>query len=129
MVAAVATEDPEVAANRADEPILECIKPPGNHPSHFTMLSYIRSVMPARSKISPIITNIGIATSKKSVEVCHAKSEIARYSGMGLSVYCRIRPNQPSEAAIGTDSPIKPNKIKSVLKSIRLNRFVFDLFV
>ena len=47
----------------------------------------------------------------------------------GLSVYCRIRPNQPSEAAIGTDSPIKPNKIKSVLKSIRLNRFVFDLFV
>ena len=39
-----------VAAKSAEEPTFECISPPGSQPSHLTMPSYIRSVMPARRR-------------------------------------------------------------------------------
>ena len=34
IVAAVATLDPEVAANKAQAAMLECIRPPGSHETH-----------------------------------------------------------------------------------------------
>ncbi len=47
MVAAVATLDPEVAANMADVPIFACIRPPGNQESHLSNALYVRSAIPA----------------------------------------------------------------------------------
>jgi len=37
MVAAVATDEPEVAANMAHAPMLACISPPGSQESHWAM--------------------------------------------------------------------------------------------
>lgn len=62
----VATEDPDVAANSAEEPKLECINPLDSQLTKVTMPSYMRAAMQARSS-----TNIGIATKRKSVPVCH----------------------------------------------------------
>ena len=66
-VAAVAMDDPDVAANSVLAPILECISPPGSQDSQFDSAPYIFSAIPARSRISPIMMNSGIATRMKSM--------------------------------------------------------------
>ena len=81
MVAAVATLEPEVAANMAQAAILECIRPPGSHGIHNTSALYIRSAMPERNKISPSSTKNGIATSRKLFEVAQLISPMASDSG------------------------------------------------
>ena len=81
MVAAVATLEPEVAANMAQAAMLECIRPPGSHGTHSTSALYMRSAMPDRSRISPSSTKNGIATSRKLFEVPQAISPIASESG------------------------------------------------
>ncbi len=48
MVAAVATEEPEVAANSAEVPILACKRPPGSQESHLFKALYVFSAIPAR---------------------------------------------------------------------------------
>ena len=53
IVAAVATLDPDTEPNSAQEPMLECIRPPGSHDSHCTRAAYMRSAVPLRSRISP----------------------------------------------------------------------------
>ena len=53
MVAAVATLDPDTEPNSAQEPMFECIRPPGSHDSHCTSALYMRSAIPLRSRISP----------------------------------------------------------------------------
>ena len=78
MVAAVATLEPEVAANIAQAAMLECISPPGSHGTHSTSALYMRSAMPERSRISPSSTKNGIATSRKLFDVAHAISPMAR---------------------------------------------------
>ena len=83
MVAAVATDEPEVAANRAQEPMLECMSPPDSQDSHCTMAAYMRSAMPERSRISPISTNSGMAISRNSMLFSQATSPSARNSGIG----------------------------------------------
>src|SRR2546422_7080577 len=65
MVAAVATLEPEVAANMAHAAMFECISPPGSQGTHSTSALYMRSAMPERSRISPSSTKNGIATSRK----------------------------------------------------------------
>ena len=81
MVAAVATLEPEVAANIAQAAMLECISPPGSHGTHSTSALYMRSAMPERSRISPSSTKNGIATRRKLFEVPQAISPIASESG------------------------------------------------
>ena len=81
-VAAVATLEPEVAANMAQEPIFECISPPGSQDSHCASAAYIRAAMPERSSSSPSRMNIGIAMSRNSVPFCQNASPIARCSGI-----------------------------------------------
>ena len=81
MVAAVATLEPEVAANIAQAAMLECISPPGSHGIQSTSASYMRSAMPERSRISPSSTKNGIATSRKLFDVPQAISPIASDSG------------------------------------------------
>jgi hypothetical protein len=81
MVAAVATLEPEVAANIAQAAMLECIRPPGSQGTHSTSALYMRSAVPERSRISPSSTKKGIATSRKLFDVAHAISPSASESG------------------------------------------------
>jgi hypothetical protein len=81
MVAAVATLEPEVAANIAHAAMFECINPPGSHGIHNTRALYMRSAMPERSSTSPSSTNNGIATSRKLFDVAHAISPSASDNG------------------------------------------------
>ena len=81
MVAAVATLEPEVAANMAQAAMLECIRPPGSHDTQCVSAAYIRSAMPERSSTSPSRMNSGMATRMKSVEADQAISPIARDTG------------------------------------------------
>ena len=77
MVAAVATDEPEVAANSAQEPTFECMRPPGSQDSRCASAPYMRSAMPERSRISPISSRPG--------EVCGAlPGAIARARGPGI---------------------------------------------
>src|SRR5712671_1719369 len=50
-------EDAEVAAKRAQQPILVCSRPPGSRPSQADRAAYMRSAMPLRSSSSPSSTN------------------------------------------------------------------------
>ena len=81
IVAAVATLDPEVAANIAHAAMLECMSPPGSHGIQSTSAPYMRSAMPERSRISPSRTKNGMATSRKLFDVAQAISPIASESG------------------------------------------------
>ncbi len=81
IVAAVATLEPETAANSVQVPMFECMSPPGSQESQWVIAAYMRSAMPERSRISPRSTNKGIANRMKSVETDQAVSPIARCSG------------------------------------------------
>ena len=83
IVAAVATDDPDVAANIAQAAMFECIKPPGSQGIHFTSAAYIRSAIPDRSRISPSNTKNGIATNRNAFAVAQETSPIAKVNGNG----------------------------------------------
>ena len=53
MVTAVATLEPEIAANIEHAATFECMSPPGSQETHCTSALYMRSAMPERSTISP----------------------------------------------------------------------------
>ena len=65
MVAAVATDEPDTAANIAEAPMFVCSSPPGSGLSQSDSERYMRSVKPPRTSNSPSSTNSGIATSTK----------------------------------------------------------------
>ena len=65
MVAAVATDEPDTAANIAEAPMLVCSRPPGSGFSQSDSERYMRSVKPPRTSNSPSSTNSGTATSTK----------------------------------------------------------------
>ncbi len=67
MVAAVATDDPDTAANIADAPMLVCNRPPDIWPSQSESDVYMRSVTPLRSRISPSRMKSGTAVMMKSL--------------------------------------------------------------
>lgn len=71
MVAAVATEDPEIAAKIEHAPMLECSRPPGKGASQSDKVRYIRSVTPARTRISPSRMNKGMQVRMKSLSTPH----------------------------------------------------------
>ncbi len=81
MVAAVATDEPEMAANMAHEPTFECMRPPGSHDSQCVAAAYMLSAMPERSMISPNRMNSGMATRMTSVEDTQPISPMARLRG------------------------------------------------
>src|SRR5690554_1649728 len=106
-VAAVATLEPEVAANKALAPILACINPPGSHDSHRLMALYILSARPERSKISPSIMKSGMATRRNSLLVAQDISPMARESGSIEYRGSRISPSRPRAAPTGMLMPIR----------------------
>ena len=119
MVAAVATDEPEVAANSAQEPTFECMRPPGSQDSHCASAPYMRSAMPERSRISPISMNSGIAMSRNSMLFSHIMSPSARCRGITEKNCARVRASTPSTAAIGTLRAMSTSRTVRVVPSIQ----------
>ena len=65
IAAAVATEEPEIAANSAQPAMLVCSRPPGMTQTSFDRPRYIRKLRPECCMISAIRMNSGIAVSAK----------------------------------------------------------------
>jgi hypothetical protein len=80
-VAAVATDEPEVAENSAQVPMLVCSRPPGRRPSHTASASNILSAMPPRKRISPSSMNSGMAVITELLSVPHTTPPIISMSG------------------------------------------------
>src|SRR6266568_1571135 len=127
MVAAVATLEPEVAANIAQAAMLECISPPGSHGIHSTSALYIRSAIPERSRISPSSTKNGMATSRKLLDVPQAISPMANESGSGEYTPESVRPRMPRPAATGTASASRPTRMTMVSPSMSACRAFLPL--
>ena len=81
MVAAVATDDPEVAAKMALAAMLVWIRRPGIRANHGARALNSRSLMPERCISSPIMMNMGAAIRMKSFDVFQASSPSAPVSG------------------------------------------------
>ena len=81
IVAALASEDPEVAANTALEAMLVWMSCPGTRANHGASAVNNRSEMPERCINSPIMMNIGAAIRTKSLEWLHASSPAAPVNG------------------------------------------------
>ena len=113
MVAAVATLEPEVAANIAQAAMFECISPPGSQGTQRTSALYMRSAMPERSRISPSSTKNGMATSRKLFDVAHATSPSASVSGSREYISDSASPRKPSAAATGTASASRTIRMES----------------
>src|SRR5918999_4041260 len=107
MVAAVAALDPETAANIAQAAILECRSPLGNGPSQAEIVRYMRSEMPLRTRISPIMMKSGTATSTKLLFVFQAICPSISHSGRSEKTYMRKTPTSPRAAA--TYNPARKN--------------------
>ena len=60
MVAAVATEDPDTAANPAQAPIVAIPRPPGNFRNHLSNVLYKSLVIPELPAKPPITMKRGI---------------------------------------------------------------------
>src|SRR5215210_906956 len=125
MVAAVATLEPEVAANIAQAAMFECMSPPGSQGIHSTSALYMRSAIPERSRISPRSTKNGIATRRKLFDVPQAISPMASESGSFEYIAERNRPRTPRPAATGIASARRPIRIASVTRSISGRPFAF----
>ena len=108
MVAAVATEEPEVAANSAQQPILVCKRPPGRRPSHTANTVYMRSAMPERNRNSPSSTNSGIAVSPFSLIVPQATEAAEFRNAMPNAIMPPARPTSSITAPIGRPTSIRP---------------------
>ena len=67
MVAAVATDEPETAANRVLEAMLVWRSPPGNQRNQSVRARYMPSATPERTSSSPSRMNSGIAVRMKSL--------------------------------------------------------------
>ena len=81
MVAAVATDEPEVAAKMALAAMLVWIRRPGIRANHGASAVNSRSLMPERCINSPIMMNMGAAIRMKSFDVFQASSPSAPVSG------------------------------------------------
>ena len=100
MVAAVATEEPEMAENTAQETMLVCSSPPGRRFSHTFSALYNRSDRPARSRISPISRNSGTATSTKLELGPHSVCPAKFHQGRSLNMKPIRKDRMPRTAAI-----------------------------
>ena len=77
MVAAVATLDPETEPNSAQEPMFECISPPGSQESHWTSALYMRVGDAAAQQDLAEHDVEGMAVRMKLVVVDQASSPMA----------------------------------------------------
>ena len=113
-VAAVATEEPEEAANIAEQPMLACIRPPGSQDNHWITALYIRCAIPARNMISPSRINIGMATSINSLLWCQIKSPSMSDRRPFIKISSRDRLKIPSTAATGTADTTSANSARII---------------
>ena len=81
MVAAEATEDPDVAENSAQDAMLVCSRPPGIQRTHLSSAWNIAPAMPEPSKSSPVRMKSGTATRAKLVDPPQRSSPTAGATG------------------------------------------------
>ncbi len=114
-VAAVATLEPEVAANIPQAAMFECMRPPGSQDTQWTSEPYMRSANPERSRISPSRMNSGTDTSRNSFEADQDTSPSARTRGSWENTCSSIRASTPIDAATGMASAISTSSTVSVV--------------
>src|SRR4030095_5116156 len=115
IVAAVATEDPDVAAKSAQAPMLVCSRPPGIPPRHADSAVDIRSAMPERSRSSPSSTNSGTQVSRFSLSVPQTTGAIESMNGPPNAATPPRMPTAAIETAIGMPTRI----VASISRKIR----------
>src|SRR5436190_9225232 len=108
IVAAVATDDPDVAANKAQQPMLVCKRPPGKRPSHAASVTYILSAMPLRSSSSPSKMNNGIAVSRFSFCTPQTTEAMESMNGRPKASNPPPAPTTNIDTAIGMPTSIIP---------------------
>ena len=106
MVAAVATDEPEVAANSAQHAILVCSSPPGRRDSQAAIAPYMRSAMPLRSSSSPSRMNSGAAVSRLSLRTPHNIAPVVDRKGTPKTMTPAPAPTRTIDTAIGRPSSI-----------------------
>ena len=84
MVAAVATLEPDTAANTAQPAVAACASPPGSGRSTLAMIENSSLVIPLRTSTTAISTLSGTAVNEKLLTPAQARS--ARVSGNGTGV-------------------------------------------
>ncbi len=89
MVAAVATDEPEVAAKIADAAMFVWISRPGTRANHGVSAVNSRSLIPERCINSPIMMNMGAAMRMKSFDEFQAISPSAPVIGKKANFACR----------------------------------------
>ncbi len=109
IVAAVATDEPDVAANSAHAPMFVCSRPPGSPPSHAESATYIRSAMPERSSNSPSSTNSGMQVSRFSLSVPQTTGAIESMNGAPNAPMPPRMPTAAMHTAIGRPKSIIPS--------------------
>ena len=109
IVAAVATDEPEVAANSAHAPMLVCSRPPGSPPSHAESAVYMRSAMPERSSSSPSSTNSGMQVSRFSLSVPQTTGAMESMNGAPKAATPPRMPTAAIDTAIGMPTSIIPS--------------------
>ncbi len=117
MVAAVAALEPETAANRAQEAMLECKRPPGMGDNQFDRIRYMRSAIPLRTRISPIIIKSGTATRIKLLFVFQAICPNISHNGRSEKICISDMPISPN--AVATYSPAKKNTVIRIAATSR----------
>ena len=120
MVAAVATLEPEQAANKAQEAMLVCNSPPGISATQRERAVYISSARPLRSTSSPIMIKRGMANHVQSLYVPHALVAIWFHRGASVKKYVRIKDVTPMAAATYRPpmkkTPIRPNAMPTAIQ-------------
>ncbi len=116
MVAAVATEEPEIDEKIAEDAIFACNNPPGNQESHFCKAKYIFFAIPEWRSISPKSTKNGMESSRKSVLALQVTSPIDSKMGKSDRKYPTNIPTPAMVEATGTD---KNNKQSSTITDIK----------
>ena len=113
-VAAVATEEPDVAENKVAVATFAWISPPGNHETQDSKAEYVRCAMPLLTSISPSNTKNGIAMSVALFDEDQITWPRPRISGNGLKKASIPKASKKRTMPTGIDSVRKTSKPEAV---------------
>jgi hypothetical protein len=117
IVAQVAADEPDTAANIAQPTTFTCRSRPGSRCIHGARPANKSSASFVRNKISPIQINIGSAIRSQPFSDCHSEVESEAPVGAADRIFIATKPIAPSASAIQTPEP-------STMKSRRTRKIV-----
>jgi predicted type IV restriction endonuclease len=109
-LAAVATDEPEVAENMVAVAMLACTKPPGNHETHRSKALYVVRAMPERTRISPSKIKKGMAINDDEFDVDQTMRPSAFIKGNALKKLLTPNPSKKSTIPTGIVKANIPSK-------------------